>query len=119
MRTRVVALVLGLGSLVMPAAGASTTCPTIVDEDGDTGNIVPISDDASDLTAVDVSSNRTVLSVRLTLVGQPSPDEPATGRMYDVYLDTGEGGFKLTGVLAMGDASYRLSANTVQQDAPD
>jgi hypothetical protein len=104
--------VCAFGSLATPGASARPSCPTVADDAGDTANIVPIADDPSDITSIDISSSRTALTARMSVVGQPTDDEAATGRMYEVYFSTGEGSYVLRATLAMGETRYELATSS-------
>jgi hypothetical protein len=98
-----------LAAVVAPSAQATAArCPTITDDAGDSGFVAPIPDADADLTAVDVSSSKRELTARLTIVGQPTLGEPASGHVYDVYFDTGEGSYVFRASLANGEARYEL-----------
>ena len=114
MRGRAALLVtLAVGALVAPGAAAGPACPTLADEAGDTVTFggVPLAEDVSDITAVDISSTKQLLTVRVKVVGQPVDSDPARSRLYEVYFDTGEGSYVLRGTLGNGESRFDLVSN--------
>jgi hypothetical protein len=103
---------------VAPNAQAKPACPTIVDPAGDTGIIFgpAVPDDAADITAVDVSSTKAALTVRMTIVGDLVNNDPVRSRLYEVYFDTGEISYVLRASLGNGETRYDLVGNTTTAD---
>jgi hypothetical protein len=110
MRRHAVALVvLALAASTAQGASARPTCPTLLDDAGDTGALgYPIADDAADLTQVDISTQNRVLTATLTVSGQPVNDDPGIWRQYDVSFGTSEGDWVLRGTLGNGENRFEL-----------
>ncbi|MDX6200054.1 MAG: hypothetical protein QOJ79_3205 [Actinomycetota bacterium] len=118
MRRHAVALfALVLAASTAHGAQARQGCPTLTDDKGDTGALgFHVPSDASDLTSVDVSTSRTMLTASLTVVGQPVNNEPGMSRIYDVYFETGENDYVLRGTLGNGESLFQLVSHSLVAD---
>jgi hypothetical protein len=111
MRRHTVALmVLGLAMSGAHMAQAKQGCPTLTDAAGDTGAFgYHVQDDATDITAVKVSTNKKLLTAALTVVGKPVADEQGVARRFEVYLETAEqGDYVLRGTIGNGQSRFQL-----------
>lgn len=114
MRRQTVAIaVLALLASTGHAAQAKQACPTLKDISGDTGAFgYHVQDDATDITALKVSTTKQVLTAAINVVGQPANNDPGVSRRYEVYFDTLEGTYVLRGTLGNGQSRFQLVQHT-------
>src|SRR3954454_7736073 len=111
-RPAVAVIVLALAAATAHGAQARPACPTLTDDAGDTGAFGwHVQEDASDITSATVSTTTNTLTASVTVVGQPVNNEPGMSRIYEVYLDTGEGDYVLRGTLGNGESLFQLASH--------
>ncbi|MDP9100884.1 MAG: hypothetical protein M3N21_01905 [Actinomycetota bacterium] len=99
-------------------AKAMPSCPFLTDPAGDPGVMgVPIQDDASDITVVNVSTRHKTLTASISVVGRPVNNDPGISRRYEVYLATGEATYVLRATLGNGASLFELVSNAQVADS--